>query len=209
MVTCLHYFANAIYFLTSEMPLTSWEGLQASAKKEGRPFEKVWTEETKRIRKELQTYSSAPNLSYLQTLQPFLQEWEDEWFRNVTNENAFAGWGETQEGTEREEWKNAMDRYWRNVESITVRIVDDPKSLADLPPHTHAIFKSMSKKVGLLRHMCLSATYGTVFCELPLPNKMVLKDIHALYSQSAQGIMTPAIKEVGGSDPDSDIGGQS
>ena len=57
--------------------------------------------------------------------------------------------------------------------------------------------------------MCLSATYGTIFCELPLPNKMVLKDIHALYSQSVQGIMTPAIKEMGGNDPDFDIGGQS
>ena len=116
MVTCLHYFTNTIYFLTFEMPLTSWKGLQAHIKKEGQPFEKVWIQEIKKIRKELQTYSSVPNLSHLQTLQPFLQEWENEWFRNVTNKNALVGWEKTQEGTEHKEWKDVMDQYWQRGE---------------------------------------------------------------------------------------------
>ena len=132
MVTCLYYVTNIIYVLTFEIPLTSWEGLQAYAKKG--EYEEVYVLEIKAIRKELQAYSSAPNLSYLQTLQPFLQEWKDEWFRSVTNESAFAGWGETQKGTEYKEWRDAMSWYWCNMESITVSIVNDPTSLMDLPP---------------------------------------------------------------------------
>ena len=107
---------------------------------------------------------------------------EDEWFRSVTNENAFAGWAEIQEETECKEWKDAMDWYLHNVESITVRVVNDPISLMDLPPYTHDISKSMPKKLGFLQHMCLSAMYSTVFCKLLVPNKLVLKDTHALYS---------------------------
>ena len=59
----------------------------------------------------------------------------------------------------------------------------------------------------LLQQICLLAMYSTVFCKLLPPNKLVLRDIHALYSQSPHGIMTLAIKEVSGSDPDSDICG--
>ena len=91
--------------------------LRGPVRKKEQPFEEVWVLEIKATSRELQAYSSAPNLSYLQTLQPFLQELKDEWFRSVTNQDFFAGWGETQEGTECKESKNAMNWYWHNMES--------------------------------------------------------------------------------------------
>ena len=77
-----------------------------------------------------------------------------------------------------------MDWYLHNMESIAVRVINDPISLMDLPPHTHDIFKSIPKKVGLLQHMCLLATYSTVFCTLLLPNNLVPRTyMHSILSQ--------------------------
>jgi hypothetical protein len=124
MVMLLQYFATMIYFLISDISVTSWEGLQACAQKKNRPFNELWAEETKRIRIELCAYCSKPILSNLQTLELFLHAWEVSWVRNVIGTEVFAGWGKTQAGKERNEWTNAMDWYWQDVSSIMQKIVE-------------------------------------------------------------------------------------
>ena len=195
MVMFLHYYASLIYFLTSDITVTSWEDLQRWAEKEHLSFENVWIVEITRTKTELHAYIAKPALTNQQTLEPFFQAWESSWARNVINTDAFAGWGETQEGKEHIEWKNAMDWYWHEVSSLTQKLVNDSEILADLPPYIHEIFAAIPKKMQFMQHICFASMYNSVICEVPLPNKLVLKDIYTLQSQTGKGVLTLAIKK--------------
>ena len=175
MVICLHFFTNVV-----EIPVTSWKDLQEYAKKEEQPWRSKQSEESHR--------PTALHL-FFSTCRPILLT-VGEWVVQECNQwecLCRLGWNPRRNRVQGVEGCNGLVLA-QCGEHHSQGCQWSYKSHGSAPSHPWHL-QINTKKGGIAAtHVSLSHIQHC-FLYAPTAQQPGAKDIHALYSQSAQGIM--------------------